>query len=249
MEQIYVDEMFVGESAEIVSISDAFPEYRQLRNMGCREGRLVDLLHFDPLITKKLVLRVDGMRLALGASIAAHIRVRPLRNAFIHLRDMAHYDNLTGCFNRHAAGSIVRQEVERFSGLGLPLALLMADLDHFKRINDTFGHNSGDDVLKLFASLIRQGLRRSDLFCRWGGEEFLILLRGTIVEEALGIAERFRERVASAVFPPFTERGAVTVSIGCAGFPPGRRFETLVADADTAMYRAKRGGRNRVCLC
>ena len=249
MSEIYVDEMFVGEAAEIVSISDAFPEYRQLRNMGFREGRLIDLLHFDPLITRKLVMRVDGMRLALGASCAAHIRVRPLKSSFVHLRDMAHYDSLTGCFNRHAAGSIVRQEVERFSRLGLPLALLMADLDNFKKINDTYGHNSGDDVLKSFASIIRQGLRRSDLFCRWGGEEFLILLRGTLMEEALKIADRFRLRIASAVFPPFSQCGGVTVSIGCAGFPPGRQLDRLIADADMALYRAKQGGRNRVCLC
>lgn len=249
MSEIYVDEMFVGEAAEVVSISDTFPEYRQLRNMGFREGRLIDLLHFDPLITKKLVMRVDGMRLALGAACAAHIRVRPLKGAFALLRDMAHFDNLTGCFNRHAAGSIVRQEVERFSAMGLPLALLMADLDHFKRINDTFGHGSGDDVLRSFAAMIRQGLRRSDLFCRWGGEEFLILLRGTPLEEALKIANRFRERIASAIFSPFNECGTVTVSIGCAGFPPGRQFERLIADADVALYRAKQEGRNRVCLC
>jgi diguanylate cyclase (GGDEF)-like protein len=249
MSEIYVDEMFVGEAAEIMSISDAFPEYRQLRTMGFREGRLVDLLHFDPLITGKLVLRVEGMRLALGASCAAHIRVRPLKSAYLHLRDMAHYDKLTGCFNRHAAGTVVRQEVERFSSLGLPLALLMADLDHFKRINDTYGHTSGDDVLKSFATLIREGLRRSDLFCRWGGEEFLILLRGTLKEEALRIAERFRVRIASALFPPFSERGAVTVSIGCACLPPGRPLERLIVDADCALYRAKQGGRNRVCLC
>ncbi len=246
---IYVDEMFVGEAAEVVSVSDAFPEYKQLRNMGFREGRLIDLLYFDPLITRKLVMGVDGTRIALNASCAAHIRVRPLKSAFARMRDAAHYDNLTGCLNRHAAGSIVHQEIERFSVMGLPLSLLMADLDHFKNINDTYGHGQGDEVLKKFADIIKQGLRRSDLFCRWGGEEFLILLRGTVMEEALRIADRFRERIAAAVFPPCIESGMVTVSIGCAGFPPGRRLEQLIADADSALYRAKREGRNRVAAC
>jgi len=249
MALLCVDEMFVGESAEVVSISDTFPEYKQLRNMGFREGRLIDLLHFDPLVTRKLVMGVDGMRLALDVSCAAHIRVRPLKSAFAQLRDMAHYDSLTGCLNRHAAGSIVRQEIERFSVMGLPLSLLMADLDHFKKINDTFGHGCGDEVLRNFAATIKQGLRRSDLFCRWGGEEFLILLRGTVIEEALRIAERFRERIAGAVFPPYTESGLVTVSIGCSGFPPGRQMERLIADADVALYVAKREGRNRVAAC
>jgi len=249
MALIHLDEMFVGESAEVVSISDAFPEYRQLRNMGFREGRLIDLLHFDPLVTKKLVMGVEGARIALNYSCAAHIRVRPLKNAFAQMRDMAHYDNLTGCLNRHAAGCIVRQEIERFSTMGMPLSLLMADLDHFKKINDTFGHGHGDEVLKNFAATIKQGLRRSDLFCRWGGEEFLILLRGTVIEEAIRIADRFRERIAAAIFPPYTESGLVTVSIGCAGFPPGRQMEQLIADADNALYRAKREGRNKVAVC
>lgn len=165
------------------------------------------------------------------------------------MKSMAHYDKLTGCLNRHAAGSMVHREIERFSAQGLPLALLMMDLDHFKKINDTYGHGAGDEVLKKFADIIRQGLRRSDLFCRWGGEEFLVLLRGTVVDEALRIAERFRERIAAAVFPPCGESGLVTVSIGGASFPPGRAFERLIADADIALYRAKREGRNRVAVC
>lgn len=246
---IFLHEMFVGETAEVLSIRDDFAEYKRLRNMGFREGRLIDLLHYDPLITKKLVMLIDGIRLALDAACAAHIRVRPLRSSYALMRDMANFDNLTGCFNRHAADHIARLEVERFSTMGLPLALLMVDLDHFKNINDTFGHGQGDQVLKNFAAIIKQGLRRSDLLCRWGGDEFLILLRGTLIDEALRIAERFRERIADAIFPPYTESGLVTASIGGAGFPPGRQLEQLIADADGALYRAKREGRNRVAVC
>lgn len=249
MALIFADEMFVGETAEVVSLSETVPEIRQLKSMGLREGRLIDLLHYDPLGSKKVVIAADGARLAFDAFLTAHILVRPIKGYFEVMRNMAHYDKLTGCLNRHAAGGIIRREVERFSEQGLPLALLMADLDHFKRINDTFGHGAGDAVLKNFADLARQGLRRSDLLCRWGGEEFLILLRGTIMEEALRIAERFRERVANAVFPPYGERGLVTVSIGGATSPPGREFERLISDADEALYRAKREGRNRVAVC
>lgn len=249
MALIYVDEMFVGETAEIVSISDASPEIRQLKNMGIREGKLIDLLHFDPMGSKKVVISADGTRIAFGISLAAHIMVRPIKAYFEVMKNMAHYDKLTGCLTRQAAGSLIHSEIERFSDQGLPLALLMVDLDHFKKINDTYGHGAGDEVLKKFADITRQGLRRSDLFCRWGGEEFLILLRGTVTDEALRIAERFRERIAAAVFPPYDESGLVTVSIGGAMFPPGRNFERLIADADVALYRAKREGRNRVAIC
>ncbi|QEM67136.1 diguanylate cyclase [Geobacter sp. FeAm09] len=249
MPLIFADEMFVGETAEVVSLSETTPEIRQLKNMGLREGKLIDLLYYDPLASRKAVIAADGTRLAFDAGLAAHIMVRPIKEHFEIIRDMAHYDNLTGCLNRHAAGTIMRSEVERFSREGLPLALLMADLDHFKTINDTYGHEAGDSVLKRFCDLTRQGLRRSDLLCRWGGEEFLILLRGTLAEEAQRIAERFRERVAAALFPPFDRCGLVTVSIGGAAVPPGKDFARLVADADAALYRAKREGRNRVALC
>lgn len=249
MALIYIDEMFVGETAEIVSISETTPEIRQIRNMGFREGKLIDLLHFDPLISKKMVIGIDNTRLAFDAFLAGHIIVRPIKAYFEIMKNMAHYDKLTGCLNRHAAGSLIHREIERFSAQGLPLVLLMADLDHFKKVNDTFGHGAGDEVLKKFADIARQGLRRSDLLCRWGGEEFLILLRGTVLEEALRIAERFRKRIADAVFPPYDQSGLVTVSIGGASFPPSRDFERLVADADVALYRAKREGRNRVAVC
>lgn len=217
--------------------------------MGLREGKLIDLLHHDPLGSKKVIISTDGTRLAFEASLAAYIKVRPIKAYFEVMKNMAHYDKLTGCLNRHAAGSLILNEIERFSDQGLPLALLMVDLDHFKKINDTFGHGAGDEVLKKFANITWQSLRRSDLFCRWGGEEFLILLRGTIIDEALRIAERFRERIADTVFPPYGESGLVTVSIGGVTSPPGKEFARLIADADIALYRAKREGRNRVAMC
>lgn len=249
MATICLNEMFVGETAEIVSINDKLPEIRRLKEMGIREASLVDLLHYDPLVSRKIVLGVNGMRIAFDVMLSAHILVRPIKGYFEIIRNMAHYDQLTGCLNRHAAGTIFQGEVERFAKEGLPLALLIADLDHFKRINDNFGHDVGDSVLRRFCDLARQGLRRSDLLCRWGGEEFLILLRGTVVDEARRIADRFRERIAAADFPSLGQSGLVTVSIGGAAVPPGRAFERLVAEADTALYRAKREGRNRVTLC
>lgn len=244
-----VSEMYQGESAELVSFGAESPEVNRLRSMGLREGRLIDLLHHDPLITRKVVLGVDNARIAFPADLAARMMVRPLKSYFEAMKRQAHYDNLTGCFNRYAADRIIREELDKFCGKGIPLTLLLADLDHFKKINDSFGHQAGDAVLKSFAALLKQGLRRYDVLCRWGGEEFLILLRGTVVEEATQIAERLRRMVESCVFPPFETGGLVTVSIGGCGMPPGREFERLFAEADSALYRSKNKGRNRVTIC
>lgn len=137
----------------------------------------------------------------------------------------------------------------KFAVRRLPLAVLLADIDHFKGINDTFGHPAGDEVLRGIADLAREVLRRSDVICRWGGEEFLILLRGTDLREATRIAERLREKVAETIFPPLPSNRAVTVSVGGCSLPPFLAPEQLISQADTLLYRAKREGRNRVILC
>ncbi|TSK05107.1 MAG: diguanylate cyclase [Geobacter sp.] len=246
---IALSEMYQGECAELLSLPAAGEVGKRLKSMGMREGRLVELLHYDPLVAKKVVVALDQARIAFPVELASGVRVRPLKSYFETIKVQAHYDNLTGCCNRHVAGGIIREELEKFSGKGIPFSLLIADLDHFKRINDNYGHQAGDDVLKGFATVARRGLRRCDVLARWGGEEFLILLRGTVVEEAKQIAERLRHMVESAVFPPFEREGLVTVSIGGCGMPPGRDFESLFAQADSALYLSKNNGRNRVTVC
>jgi diguanylate cyclase (GGDEF)-like protein len=242
-------EMFLGESAEVVSLCRESPEIQRLESMGLREGRLVDLLHHDPVVSRKVVLGIDGTRLAFPAELADSIKVRTLRSFFEAMRVQAHYDSLTGCFNRHAANRIIGEELEKFTGKGIPLCVLLADIDHFKKINDGYGHQAGDSVLKDIAAVMRKGLRRGDVLCRWGGEEFLILLRGTLADEAKLIAERLRRMVEESLFAPFTSGGLVTVSIGGCGMPPGRDFERLFAEADSALYLSKNKGRNRVTMC
>ncbi len=249
MALLHVDELYMGETAEIVAINSDCNDTKRLRNMGLREGRMVDMLHCDHIFSKKIVLGLDGTRLAFPMLLAAHIVVRPIRSYFETLRDQASYDQLTGCLNRHAGQLIARQEVEKYAENDIPLAVLMADIDHFKKVNDTYGHPAGDEVLKKFAQVAGSALRRCDLLCRWGGEEFLILLRGTVQEESLQIADRIRRRVESLIFPPYEDCGLLTVSIGSAALPPGKQLEELVSEADQALYRAKREGRNRVAAC
>lgn len=246
---IPLSEMYQGESAELLSFPADGSEAKRLRSMGIREGRLVELLHYDPLVAQKVVLGLDRVRIAFPAGLAAEIMVRPLKSYFETIKVQAHYDSLTGCCSRYVAAGIIEEELAKFSNKGVPLSLLLADLDHFKRINDSYGHQAGDSVLKECAALMRQGLRRCDVLARWGGEEFLVLLRGTVVEEAKQIAERLRRMVEATVFPPFEGQGLVTVSIGGCGMPPGRDFEALFAQADSALYHSKNSGRNRVTIC
>lgn len=244
--RIPMNEMYPGESAEIIEVREEMAGKKRIRDMGLREGKLIDMMHCDGICSRKVIISCDNARIALDVSVASAITVRPLKSCYESIRTQAHYDSLTGCLNRNAMSSIFAVEYEKFAAAKLPLSLLLTDIDHFKRINDTHGHQAGDSVLKEVAGLLRHQLRRSDSLCRWGGEEFLILLRGTLIAEALQIAERLRYAVETHVFPTFAEQGLVTVSIGSSGLPPARGMNELFERADKALYDAKRSGRNRV---
>jgi diguanylate cyclase (GGDEF)-like protein len=154
-------------------------------------------------------------------------------------------DPLTGMFNRRGFAEACARVIEREANAGRPVTVMIFDIDHFKSINDRFGHPAGDEILKLFSAVVVNNLRITDLSGRIGGEEFAALLPCPL-EEGVLAAERVRECFqASGIV---CEEGSVdtTVSIGVAGGPAGTELEVLLAAADTALYQAKRGGRNRV---
>ena len=124
------------------------------------------------------------------------------------------------------------------------LSVIMADLDNFKSINDTYGHQAGDQVLAAFAQVMQASIRQEDLAARFGGEEFILMLPGTTLEDATILAERLRESLENLTFPPLKTR--VTASFGIAQYQPDDTFETLVKRADEGLYAAKAAGRNRV---
>ncbi|MFC6660860.1 GGDEF domain-containing protein [Deinococcus multiflagellatus] len=124
-----------------------------------------------------------------------------------------------------------------------PLSVVLFDLDRFKQINDTHGHDYGDEVLRRTAAAVTGALRRGTLFGRWGGEEFLVILPGAAAAEAQGVAERIRAAVADV---PYDRVLQVTVSLGVAQALPGERLESLLKRADDALYAAKHAGRNQV---
>ena len=160
-------------------------------------------------------------------------------------KNAASVDPLTGMFNRRGFSEACARVIERESNAGRPVTALIFDIDHFKSINDRFGHPAGDEVLKLFSAVVINNLRISDLSGRIGGEEFAALLPCPL-DEGVIVAERVREAFeASGIV---CDEGPVdtTVSIGVAGGPAGTELEVLLAAADTALYQAKRNGRNRV---
>lgn len=168
-----------------------------------------------------------------------------LRQAVTDLEMQGNTDGLTGIGNRRAFDRSLRELWRRHAADQAPLALLMADLDHFKRINDEFGHPAGDAVLVQTARLLRESVRHSDVVARFGGEEFAMLLPGADLQAAMQVAEKVRRAFQEASWP---HRG-VTASIGVAASAPLAEDDpaTLLARADRALYDAKQAGRNRAC--
>jgi len=157
-------------------------------------------------------------------------------------------DALTGANNREHFDSQLRMELSFSRRHGTDLSVVMFDVDHFKRVNDTFGHPVGDEVLVEISKATRRLVRNEDVFARYGGEEFVLILRGIALDGARVVGERLRERIAELSI--VTDKGPlkVTVSVGCASFAstPDATAESLVQLADKRLYAAKRGGRNRV---
>jgi len=158
------------------------------------------------------------------------------------LRNLAVTDTLTGVWNRRHATELLTADLSARRP-GQALSLLMLDIDHFKTINDTFGHQAGDHVLIEVASRLRRSLRGNDMVARWGGEEFVVLLRDCVLSDALRLAEDIRAAIAEV---PFGTMGSLTASFGVAEVRDGEDLTTWLGRADQALYRAKRSGRNEV---
>jgi diguanylate cyclase (GGDEF)-like protein/PAS domain S-box-containing protein len=164
------------------------------------------------------------------------------------MRALATTDPLTGAYNRRQGGFLLAAEFERSARSGEPFSVLMLDVDHFKRVNDTFGHEAGDTVLKALVVTCKEQLRAIDMVARWGGEEFLLLLCGAGAGASVTVAERLRQTLAElTVCSPAGERIAFTVSIGVA-VSRGAGIEETVRRSDAALYDAKSSGRDRVTV-
>ncbi|MDY0055708.1 MAG: GGDEF domain-containing protein [Methyloversatilis sp.] len=205
----------------------------------------VEVVHF--LLTTA-VLAVMGRLSEQLLAIQARLRTQrnELEAALTRIQELATRDALTGLPNRRHITDLFAQMARGAERTGSPLTVCLLDLDHFKRINDTYGHKAGDTVLKRFADTATGALRDSDVLARWGGEEFLVLLPDTPAKKADQSMARVRAALAQTRL--VTDAAAVTFSAGLAQFRPGESIEHAVERADFALYRAKSEGRNRCVI-
>jgi len=166
------------------------------------------------------------------------------------LRQQAIHDPLTGLYNRQPLQEFFDRELSLAERNGRCVSAVMADLDHFKDVNDRYGHLAGDEVLRMFGDLMTHSYRASDVLCRYGGEEFLVVLPDLTLDLACARTEQLRAAIESTPIALGTSLVHVTASFGIATFPQhGRSRETLIAAADRALYAAKKAGRNQVKAC
>ncbi|RMF18808.1 MAG: GGDEF domain-containing protein [Gammaproteobacteria bacterium] len=213
----------------------------------------------DVIVIIQVMFGLNGSTLPVAEQEALRARlmriVEPLGLALqnLHLRerlrDQSIRDSLTGLYNRRFLDDRLNTEISRCERNETPLAVLLIDVDYFKNINDTWGHPVGDRVLIKLAALMHAAVRESDLVCRYGGEEFVMVLPDITPDQAIERAESLRQRVEETAFIIDEEgnRLDLTISIGVAWYPDmGHKGGQLIRAADIALYRAKRGGRNRV---
>lgn len=159
------------------------------------------------------------------------------------LENIATHDRLTGAWNRHQFEATLAQEIRRAERHGFPLSLIMFDIDHFKQVNDRYGHQAGDDLLAILSVYVEANIRDVDMLARWGGEEFMVILPNTGIEAGSRLAEKLRELIEHGCFG---EAGRITCSFGVTQFASGDTVESITGRADSAMYEAKQAGRNCV---
>jgi two-component system cell cycle response regulator len=202
----------------------------------------------DDYLTKPVIEPELMARLNTGKRIVT--LERSLRAANEENRRLSITDPLTGVHNRRYLMEQLPREIDRAARYGRQLAVVMCDVDHFKEINDTHGHQIGDEVLKWFVAHLNKTVRASDWVARYGGEEFVVVLPETNVESGNRVAEHLREQIASAPFAAGATSFAVTASFGVSGWqnavPSGSTLDALMAKCDAGVYASKAAGRNRV---
>jgi diguanylate cyclase (GGDEF)-like protein/PAS domain S-box-containing protein len=195
-------------------------------------------------------MEIAGERVMIDLIIDVTERARVAREVQAlqeKLREQSTHDALTGLYNRRYLDEIIDQVLIEAEGHNYPVSVIMGDVDHFKAVNDLYGHSAGDEVLRIFGGLMVGHARASDIYCRYGGEEFVLVLPGAAKNTAAQRAEQLRIALAAASIRYGTSQIAVTASFGVATFPgDGQTGDKLIAAADRALYVAKASGRNRV---
>jgi two-component system cell cycle response regulator len=198
------------------------------------------------------LLRLSATTLEVNAGYAAEHVALSDENFYLHARGAeiladALVDPLTAAANRRGLDQALAAEIARAIRTTGKLGVVMADLDYFKAINDTYGHGAGDIVLRAFADIMRGEIRATDVVARYGGEEFILLMPDTALQSAADIAERIRGRLAATLIDPLA--WPLTASFGVVELAPNESGEAVLKRVDSALYEAKNTGRNRVVVC
>ncbi len=215
-----------------------------IEDLGSTNGTFV-----NDVLVKEQILE-NGVQIKIGRSILKYMAGNDVEARYHEeIYNLMMTDALTQAFNKRAFSEALPREVGRAQRYKRPLSLVLFDIDHFKKINDTYGHVAGDSVLRQLAGLVRPRIREHDVFGRVGGEEFALLLPEVDSNGARIVAEKVRQAVGGARFLIKDEAFTVTISLGCSTLPAqGGVADVLYEQADKALYAAKQGGRNRVVV-
>jgi len=232
------------------------PEFKGELEYYCNDGSTVwTQVHVLPHVNDNgEVIEILGVSRDISESKAALQALQEAQSELMRVNEellaathklerLSTTDPLTGAWNRRYLETVLPAEIARSMRYGQPLTLLMIDIDGFKHVNDQFGHQVGDEVLREVVARLQRRIRAEDVLCRWGGEEFMVLTPHSRLSGAQVLAEELREEVCSV---PFAGVGIVTISVGVAEFDPERTLDSWLIRVDEAMYAAKEAGRNLV---
>jgi diguanylate cyclase len=200
------------------------------------------------LVETRALRGVEELTAARRKVEEAERNIESLRSELDQVKSLLHQDPLTETLNRRGIDESFRREASRSDRHGTSFSIALVDLDHFKALNDTFGHQTGDDALRHVAAVVRSTLRPNDSVGRYGGEEFLVMLPDTGTKESAAVMARVKRQLARQPLAEKTGPLNITFSAGVATRIRGETFDDVLARADAALYRAKRAGRNRVML-
>jgi len=253
-----VEEILLLSVRDVVAASELHPVQEQMQRRlrgevnlpefafcGLRkDGSTINIEAYSSIMEMGGKMVLISVMIDISERLRAEREVKALQ---VQLREQAIHDPLTGLYNRLPLNEFFDRELRIALRHSQPVSVVLADLDSFKTVNDTYGHQTGDVALRLFGDLIRQSYRATDIHCRYGGDEFLILLPDMELESACERTEDLRKAVEATSVVCGAETIHLTASFGIATFPQhGQTRDTLIAAADQALYAAKRGGRNQV---
>lgn len=206
----------------------------------------IELFHWGMLATVVPIVSILGAQLN-SLRVKLQVQKGELVDAMDRIRDMAQHDELTGLYNRRYMNELIAATARQMERSGQSFSVCLIDIDYFKKVNDTFGHRVGDEVLRCFSKRASMNLRPTDTMARWGGEEFLMLLCDTRAEQALASVQRLHAAIQELEIPAAPDL-RVTFSTGVAQFRPNENIDATIERADLALYKAKKNGRNQTIL-